>query len=276
MEITKAFLADLLVKSPTENKVFQRNILKEYLQIFILDFIYSHKKYSRMFFYGGSCLSHCWGLPRLSEDLDFVDIGSRVKLPELAADLKDYLVKKTDIGVKISVQKFRVYLKFSLLGDLGLAGKNESDFLFLKLEVFSDFKHCRKFKTVIVPLFKFNKSILIKTFDLPTLMATKIMAVLRRKWQKTDKKGRVLAAVKGRDYFDLMWYLETGVKPNIDCIEEVSNIDDLKKRLLTAVDRLDAGSIRLDLAPLVKSQDFVNKLSRNLKTILKTGISRLS
>lgn len=276
METTKAFLTDLLVKSPADNQVFQRNILKEYLQIFILDFIYSHKKYSRMFFYGGSCLSHCFGLPRLSEDLDFVDIGSRVKLSQLAVDLKNYLVKKTDIKVKISVQKFRVYLKFPLLGDLGLAGKNESDLLFLKLEVFSDFKHCRKFKTAIVPLFKFNKSILIKTFDLPTLMATKIMAVLRRKWEKTDKKGRLLTTVKGRDYFDLMWYLERGVKPNIDCIKGVSNIDDLKTYLLTAVDRLNAGSIRLDLAPLVKNQDFVNKLSRNLKTILRTGISRLS
>lgn len=276
MEITKAFLADLLIKSPAETKVFQRNILKEYLQIFILDFIYSHKKYSRLFFYGGSCLSHCFGLPRLSEDLDFVDLGGRMKLSELGGDLEDYLTTGTDIKVKTSIQKFRVYLKFSVLSDLGLAEKGESDFLFLKLEVFSDFKHCRKFKTEIVPVFKFNKSILIKTFDLSTLMATKITAVLRRKWEKTDKKGRVLAKVKGRDYFDLMWYLEKRVKPNINCIEGINNIDDLKKSLLTAVDRLDAGSIRLDLAPLIKNQDFVNKLSRNLKTILKTGITRLS
>lgn len=276
METTKAFLADLLVKSPADNKVFQRNILKEYLQIFILDFIYSHKRYSRLFFYGGSCLSHCFGLPRLSEDLDFVDLGGRIKLSELAGDVEDYLTKETDIKVKTTIQKFRIYLKFSVLSDLGLAGKGESDFLFLKLEVFSDFKYCRKFKTEIVPVFKFNRSILIKTFDLPTLMATKIMAVLRRKWEKTDKKGRLLATVKGRDYFDLMWYLEKGVKPNIDCIEGVGKIDDLKKYLLTAVDRLDASSIRLDLAPLIKNQDFVNKLSRNLKTILKTDISRLS
>lgn len=276
MEITKAFLADLLVKSPTENKVFQRNILKEYLQIFILDFIYSHKKYSRLFFYGGSCLSHCHELPRLSEDLDFVDPGGRIKLSELAGDLKDYFFKETDIETKTKTQKFRVYLKFPVLGDLGLAGKGESNFLFLKLEVFSDFKHCRKFKTEIVPVFKFNKSILVKTFDLPTLMATKITVVLRRKWEKTDKKGKALVKVKGRDYFDLMWYLEKRIKPNINCIAGVGNMADLREKLLTAVDRLDASSVRLDLAPLIKNQEFINKLGRNLKIILKTGINRLN
>ena len=62
----------LLSKEETTN-VFKKNLVKEYLQIPILSFFYSNKKYQDLIFYGGSCLKHCFDLPRLSEDLDFVN-----------------------------------------------------------------------------------------------------------------------------------------------------------------------------------------------------------
>jgi hypothetical protein len=39
----------------------------------VLDYIYSAPRYSGLIFYGGSCLAHFFQLPRLSEDLDFID-----------------------------------------------------------------------------------------------------------------------------------------------------------------------------------------------------------
>jgi len=45
-----------------------------------------------------------------------------------------------------------------------------------------------------------------------------------RKWEKTVKGGEVIAKVKGRDYFDLMWYLGKNIKPNINCVENVEGI----------------------------------------------------
>lgn len=275
METLKIFLKDLLDKSPSSSKIFKRNILKEYLQIIVLDFIYSHKKYGELYFYGGSCLSHCYGLPRLSEDLDFVDMKKDIEISELAKDLEAYFKNKTDIDVKAVVQKFRIYLKFPLLKDLGLSGDRESEMLFVKVEVFKDFNSCRSFKTEVSPLFKMNKSILVKTFDLPTLMATKIMAVLTRKWEKTDKKGKILAKVKGRDYFDLMWYLGKGVIPNIKCVEGVDDMEDLKKKLIKAVEKVDSRSIRFDLEPLISDEVLVKKLGKNMKDILIRGILKL-
>lgn len=273
MEETKAFLKNLLAESHSPDKIFKRNILKEYLQILVLDFIYSHKDYSQLIFYGGSCLAHCHGLPRLSEDMDFVDLKKQVDMAKLAKDIETHFKKNTDIAPKAICQKFRVYLKFPLLGDLGLAGAGDSDVLFLKIEVFKGFDFCRNFKTEVVPLFKFNRSALVKTFDLPTLMSTKIRAILLRKWEKTDKEGKTIAKVKGRDYFDLMWYLEKNIKPNIGCIAEVKNEKELKEKLLTAVDRADALSIRIDLEPLIADRKFVEKLSIHLKDILKREIS---
>lgn len=274
METIKQFLKDLILKSDSANNLFKRNLLKEYLQIVVLDFIYSHPVYSQLIFYGGSCLSHCFGLPRLSEDLDFVDGAKKVKIPKLAEDLRIYFEKNTDLSPKITAQKFRIYLKFPILRELNLAGKNESDFLFLKIEIFSNFNFCKKYKTDIIPLFKFNRSILIKTFDLPTLMATKIRALFFRQWVKTNKAGKEIAKVKGRDYFDLMWYLEKQIKPNLDCLENIKNIEDLKIKLLKIVSKADERSIRLDLEGLIDDKNFIKNISKNIRNILRRELQQ--
>lgn len=273
-EQLKIFLSELLNKSGSPSRVFKRNLLKEYLQILVLDFIYSHKDYSRLVFYGGSCLSHCYGLPRLSEDLDFVDLKKEIKLKELAKELGSHFKEKFDLDAKILIQKFRLYLKFPLLKELGLAEKGESDRLFLKVEIFSHFDFCSSYKVEMTPLFKFNKSLLVRVFDLSTLMATKIQAVLHRKWVKTGKNGEILAKVKGRDYFDLLWYLDKGIKPNLACLGDKA-MKDLKKELARAVGQVDERSIQIDLEPLIADANFVNNLSKNLKEILLRKIREI-
>lgn len=275
MELIKPFLIKLLKDSASGDKFFRRNLLKNYLQILVLDFIYSHKDYSQLVFYGGSCLSHCYGLPRLSEDLDFVDVKKNIELKKLTKDLEKYFKENTDLKVEATEQKFRVYLKFPLLHELGLAEKSESGSLFLKVEIFKGFDFCKGYRTEIIPLFKFNKTILAKTFDLPTLMATKIRAILRRKWEKTDKKGKVTAKVKGRDYFDLMWYLGKGIMPNFTCLKEIKNRQELEEKLLEAVKKADARSIRIDLESLIDNPALIRKLSKNMKDILRREIRNI-
>ena len=275
MEEIKTVLKNLIDAAPSKNKIFKRNILKEYLQILVLDYIYSHKDYSRLIFYGGSCLAHCHNLPRLSEDLDFVDAKNEISIARLADDLEKYFNKKTDIKVRATTQKFRVYLKFPVLYELGLSEAGESDFLILKVEVFQDFNFCQDFKTEIIPLFKLNRSILVRAFDLPTLMATKIHAVLFRKWEKSDKTGKVIAKVKGRDYFDLMWYLQKEIRPNISCIEGTANLDELKEKLSEAVKKADARSIQTDLEALIDDKNKVLRLSDNMNDILIREIGKM-
>ena len=249
-----------------------RNLAKEYLQILVLDFIYSNPKYKELVFYGGSCLAHCFGLPRLSEDLDFVDLKKKINLSQLGKDLVIYF-KNFDLKMIPAIQKFRLYLKFPLLRELGLSGEHETDLLFLKIEIFKNFAFKKGFKIEMIPFFKFNQSILVRSFDLPTLMSTKIRAILYRKFEKTDKKGKTLIRVKGRDYFDLMWYLEKGVTPNFKCLE-IKNKIKLKEKLLEIVKKVDARSIKLDLEPLIDDQNFVLDLSKNIKEILIKKISK--
>ena len=261
-------IKNLLAENKNLYAVFRRNLVKEYLQTLALAFIYSRKEYSGLIFYGGSALKHCHGLPRLSEDLDFVDAGQAVSLAALALDLKGYFLTRHGLKVETKIQKFRVLLKFPVLFELGLAAYPEPDLLFLKLELYTDISFCREFITEIIPLFEHGESVLVKTFDLPTLMATKIRAVLNRRWVKTGKKGETLAAVKGRDYFDLMWYLQKGVEPNLACIENVSDKKELYSKLISAVEGIDSASIKYDLDALIADREYVDNLAVNLKQIL--------
>jgi len=51
--------------------VKKRGILREYLQIIILNSIYKHKLGRHFFFMGGTAMRFFYGMPRFSEDLDF-------------------------------------------------------------------------------------------------------------------------------------------------------------------------------------------------------------
>ena len=273
METIKPILASIVNESPSRNNLYKRNLLKEYLQIVVLDFIYSHPDYSQLLFYGGSALAHCFDLQRLSEDLDFIDEKREINVSKLAKDLENYFKTRTDLDVSTTIQKFRIYLKFSILRELGISTRDETDILFLKVEVYSEFDFCTKYSTDIRPVFKYNRSVLIKTLDPATLMATKIRAILYRKWEKTDKQGKTIVKVKGRDYFDLLWYLQKDIQPNISCIEDVKSMKELKEKLLAMVASADSKSIQLDLEALIDNPTFVNNMSRNMKAILEREIS---
>lgn len=264
-----------IIEDKTDSPVlFKRNILKEYLQLLVLSFIYSNPKYLNLIFYGGSCLRHCYGIGRLSEDLDFVDIEDNVDVEELGDDLKNFFEKKHRLVCEFKVQKFRITLEFPILYELGVAKRTESNFLFLKLEIYKEFGFCKGYRIEIIPIFKLGEAILVRTFDISTLMETKIRAILFRKWEKTTKDGKILARVKGRDYYDLMWYLEKGIVPNLDCIEGINNTKELKNKLKEIIEKVDSDSIKYDLQGLIENKDFIEDLGNNVKNILMSLLKR--
>ena len=272
---TKEILKKIVSDNYDKPEFYTRNLLKEYLQVLILKYIYSSNDYKDLFFYGGTCLSQCYSIPRLSEDLDFVDIKKDVNLENLARDIKSFFENNTDIIPEIKIQKFRIYFKFPILKELGLVKDlSEPTHLFIKVEVFSDFNFCNKFKKEFKSIFKFNHSILVKTFDIETLMATKVRAILYRNWEKTNKEGKLLASVKGRDFFDLMWFLEKGIEPNLDCIENIETKEDLKNILLEKVKNADSKSIEYDLKAFISDQEFVSNISPNIKDIILNNLLR--
>ncbi len=86
-------LKKIIAEKRDTPSLFKRNIVKEYLQVVVLSFIYSNPEYNGLIFYGGFCLRHCFGLERLSEDLDFVDVEKKVDINKIANSLKVFYKK---------------------------------------------------------------------------------------------------------------------------------------------------------------------------------------
>lgn len=270
----KNILSEILNEHKDKPAVFKRNILKEYLQVICLARIYSMEKYQgKLIFYGGSCLKHCFGLNRLSEDLDFVNVSeSKINKEKLAEELKEYFKKKLSLDILYKIQKFRIYFKFPVLRELNLFGASETDLLFLKLEIFEDSEIFKNSAVQVVPIFKYGKTILVRTFSLSALMATKIRAILNRKWESGKEGDENFIKVKGRDYYDLLWYLSKEIKPDLAILQEFKDISKLKKSLLGLIENLDQRSVALDLEGLIGEKDLIVDLSKNIKDILKREI----
>ena len=257
-------LRDVLQRTRSEEKGFLRNLLKEELQLLTLEFIYN-KEWANLIFKGGSCLRICFGLNRLSEDLDF-DYEKDFSLVDFFNDLINYFQRDLDFQkLEFRKAKERLYLKFPVLRQLGLVTGAESDKLYIKIELSQTEKG--NFKTELQPIFTKGVNFLLKRYDLPTLMAGKINALLSRVWFKGKASD---ITVKGRDYYDLLWYMEKKVEPNYDCIRyKGKNISSSAtwQKIEEKVSRIEPKHLEYDLLNLIESPGFVKNFSRNYKTL---------
>src|SRR3972149_7385748 len=85
----------LATKDPLMANETKRILLKETLQALVLDYLYNHRHYRALNFYGGTCLHVVYGLNRLSEDVD-LDNGQGLAGGGLPGDLLAYVGKGLD------------------------------------------------------------------------------------------------------------------------------------------------------------------------------------
>ncbi|MBU2592669.1 nucleotidyl transferase AbiEii/AbiGii toxin family protein [Patescibacteria group bacterium] len=263
-------LQGIVKKNKGVNDLFLRNLLKESLQLYTLNFIYTSVYAERLLFKGGACLRFCFGLPRLSEDLDF-DIKniSQFSLKKFTNSLQDYFVKKLqykNLTVKVAGNKKQIFLKFPLMEKLGLrADRSESNILFLRIDLSPVDSSIFKEEISLKANDDFN--FIIKRYSLPDLFASKIAAVLQRTFHKGRKD---LITFKGRDYFDLIWFLERGTPPNLERLKDILKIQKCGKILELLDDKVKMVKeeyLKEDLLPLFQDKDFVENFTRNFKTL---------
>lgn len=97
-------LSAIITNNRGLNPMVLRTKLKEVLQDSILEFVYNHAAYRAFLFTGGTCLHRLYGLPRLSEDLDF-DVEDTVDPHTFAADAQSYIQRSlhySPVRVKVS------------------------------------------------------------------------------------------------------------------------------------------------------------------------------
>lgn len=261
-----------------KNSLFVRTLLKEVVQFYILDFVFNSEWGSKLILKGGTCLRFCFDLPRLSEDLDFdIEKGKPFDVELFVADLRDYFVKKlqfSKLEVKIANNQRTIYLKFPVLSDLGMSlGKSDSVILHVRIDLAlaseTDYKVGISVKSTP------NLSFLIRRYSPEDLFAGKLNAILTRdKIEGTVKVERF----KGRDYYDLIWFLEKGFKPNWRIVSGATGLS--KKEALVKLDQkiesVSEAFLKDDLLPFFENQSFIEQFAKNFHSLAKDCIFKLA
>jgi len=249
------FLAQKDTLLPAETK---RILLKKALQAYILDYLYNHPAYRKLNFYGGTCLHVVYALNRLSEDID-LDNGAEIDLIHLEDDLVGMF--KNTLGYPATTCKtqrgehgiLRLTFKFPILNSLGLSAySNES--LHLKVEI----SHHKQVAVIQnTPVFYHGRSFVPAHFSLESMMAGKMIACLERNFQR----GREGAFIKGRDFYDLVWFMQQGVRP----LEEKLAADaalpyttaSAMLALRNKITAIRVEDLAVDLLPMFESRPFI-------------------
>jgi predicted nucleotidyltransferase component of viral defense system len=236
----------------------KRIVLKEVLQAYTLNFLYNHSTYRRLNFYGGTCLHLIYGLNRLSEDID-LDNSAEIDIFSLEEDLLTYY--RSNIGYPDLTTKsqqgewgvHRITLKFPILNSLGLSPyPNEA--LHLKVEISQHKQTAIILKT---PLLTFGQSLVASHFSLETMMAGKMIACLERNFQK----GNAATRIKGRDFYDLLWFMQQKIQPLEEKLEKDGkqpySLASAMRLLSEKVAAIKTSDLAVDLLPLFEQRSFI-------------------
>lgn len=254
-----------------------RNILKETIQFYVLDFIFSSVWGKRLIMKGGTCLRFCFGLPRLSEDLD-LDIEGRGIFPvdQFAGDIKDYFVKTlkfSRIGIKLANNQRTIYLKFPVLKEIGLVvNPSETNLLHVRVDLAPAPRMDYLAEVSVKSTAEF--SFLIRRYSLPDLFAGKIGAILTR----AKLEGKVKTErFKGRDFYDLIWFGEKGVRPNWQLLKITTGFAEkqARQRLKEKINLVTPKILKQDLLPFFANPAFVESFAANFQKLAGEVVKKL-
>lgn len=257
----------------------RKNALKEIVQEIALLGLYRSGFFKHAAFYGGTCLRIFYNLNRFSEDLDFslinpdinFNIGKYSKFiqNELASYGFEMVVEEKEKTTKSSIKSAfikgdtHIHLLKIMPANTILKGIHSTEKIKIKLEL------------DVNPPFGANYDVKyhlnpapfsVNTFSLDSLFAGKVHAVLCRNWGNR---------VKGRDFYDYIWYLSRGARVNILHLEmrmqqsghidkdRKLNLSLLKQMLLERFSSIDFNQAKEDVLPFIDNPKNLDLWSNN-------------
>jgi predicted nucleotidyltransferase component of viral defense system len=233
-----------------QDKNDKYNYLREYLQLLILKILDEKGYFRNLAFVGGTALRILYDLKRFSEDLDFCLINKTRYSFKTMIDALTQELNHANLPVTANAKDHKVVayaaLRFDqVLFELGLSAHQDQK-LSIKIEI--DEEPAINYQTELTLI---NKEFLINInhYDLPSLYAGKLHALLYRPY------------AKGRDYYDLLWYLSRKVEPNFGLLNQTilqtqKENPHLNPKKLTTVlrehlNKTDFKKISKDVAPFL-------------------------
>lgn len=262
-------LAQMLAKYDCQRVEDSLHALREILQEIVLLGLWRSKFFEKAAFYGGTSLRVLYGLDRFSEDLDFSLLAPDTRFnwnPYTKALEKELTAFGLDVSIKLLKNTIvspiqSAFLKANTLKQLlvietpmALAQSiPRSQVLKIKLEVDTDppsgFATETRYLLMPIPF-------AVRVFTASDLFAGKMHAVLCRRWK---------TRVKGRDWYDLVWFVahhphlhlahleqrmrQTDHWTGSDVFSEVA----FRQKLNETIDNLNINQARQEVEPFVKA-----------------------
>jgi len=244
----------------------RRNALKEELQFYVLNFIYHHSEYNSWIMYGGSSLRIIHGLDRMSVDLDF-EISHAITekfLEELKKEVEGHFINTYGAGADFLIVKITtgrgLLLKFHVGEELSSGHPSK------QVHVKIDLNHFVAPKTVTErrPINRDQLSFVIITYNMSSLMASKLAAIFLR---GTRGVGEATYEEKGRDIYDLLWYMNKKVVPDFDYLIakgiDAKDPRALFDKLTLQINKVSDENLKQDLEPLFVDKTYIQNWLKN-------------
>ena len=259
----KEYLANLL--QPDTSPLERRNLTREYLQALVLQSLQRSGAMTSLAFHGGTALRFLYSLPRYSEDLDFALEINKERYDfraYLRAIKKDLEAQGYRIAMKVSDQKtvHSTYIRFpGLLYELSLS-PHRDEVLAVKIEVDTEPPKEAGLETSLI---RHHVLLNLHHHDKASLLAGKLHAILQRPYPK------------GRDIYDLTWYLgDRGwPDPNIkmlnsalaqtDWTGSTITVANWRSITLTRIESFSLDQLISDVQPFLQDQQEIELLTKD-------------
>ena len=267
-------ITQMLAKYEIKNVDDEINALKEIIQEIVLSGLSRGNFFDVAAFYGGTALRIFHHLDRFSEDLDFalIEANSDFQLssyfPYIERELKAY-------GLNLEVSTKKKINESNITSAVVRGGTLEHILKFFPNDENNQYNHLLKkikikFEVDINPPsganYEYKYKLLpsphqIRIYDMSSLFADKIHAILCRNWK---------IRVKGRDLYDYVFFLANHTSVNLELIKNkliASNYIDpnssfdisvLKKLLIAKFSVIDYKEAKEDVLPFIKDPQSLN------------------
>lgn len=241
--------------------------LREVVQQVALAGLHRGGFFNKAAFYGGTALRIFYGLPRFSEDLDFSLLRNDESF-SLDGYLKSIEEEFNALGLKVSIRIKEksiesniesAFLKSETLWselflETALPQIGLQTPLNIKIKIEVDIQPPLGFGTEEKLLLR-PYSFYVKCFKIEDLFAGKMHALLFRKWKNN---------VKGRDWYDLEWYIQKGVRLNLkhfvlrakdsgDWDKENMSEEEFKELLQRRIEKVDIDKAKADVSRFISN-----------------------
>lgn len=242
--------------------------IKEIIQKLTLYILSKSDFFNYAAFYGGTALRIFYKLDRFSEDLDF-SLKNKINDFNIEKYSKHLRSEFNSLGLSFNIELKEKNNESSIKSAFLKANTKELIFTFFDIQENLSNKQTTKIKLeldVNPPKYAtFDTKYLLKPlpfsiclYDMPSLFAGKIHAILCRLWKER---------VKGRDLYDYVFYLSNNIKPNVKHLNErlidsnfISRNDKfdekiMKELLLSHFKTVDISSTKKDITPFITNSD---------------------